>query len=100
MAVYAPHEWLIVRLTAELAQLQEIRCPAITFRRPGTMPFDRLYVTYRIRCVARLDGLGEPVYRERHDVVLDIPPDYPEVPPVARLVSGAEPPFHPNFWNH
>lgn len=98
--MYAPDEWLTVRLTAELEQLEEIRCRAIEFRRPGTIPFDHLYITYNIRCIASLDDNGNPVYRDRHQVVIDVPPDYPETAPVARMAAGTPPPFHPNFWNH
>jgi ubiquitin-protein ligase len=98
--MYAPDEWLVVRLTAELEQLEQIRCAAIDFKRPSTMPFDHLYLTYHIRSVAALDAQEQPVYRDRHDLVLDVPPDYPEMPPVARMATGCPPPFHPNFWNH
>ena len=98
--MYAPDEWLVVRLTAELEQLDQIRCPAINFRRPSMMPFDRLYVTYRIRCVADLAEDGTPIYHDRYDMVVDVPPDYPEMPPVVRMAAGSKPPFHPNFWNH
>jgi|SRR6476661_10262598 len=98
--MYAPDEWLLVRLTAELEQLDQIKCHAIEFRRPGTIPFDHLYVTYNIRSVASLDANGAPVYRDRHQIVVDVPPDYPETPPVARMAAGTPPPFHPNFWNH
>src|SRR6476620_9345731 len=67
---------------------------------PATIPFERLYITYHIRSVAGLDGEGAPIYRDAHQVVIDIPPEYPEQPPVARMASGTPPPFHPNFWNH
>lgn len=98
--MYAPDEWLTVRLSAELAELEQIRCPAIAFRRPGAIPFTRLYVTYHIRSVVGLDAQGEPLYRDRHDLVIDIPPEYPELAPVVRMVAGSPPPFHPNFWSH
>lgn len=98
--MYSPDEWLTVRLTAELDQLEQIRCAAIEFRRPGTIPFDHLYITYRIRSVSALDKDGNPVYRDKHNIVIDVPADYPETAPVARMAAGSQPPFHPNFWSH
>lgn len=100
MSTYAPGEWLAVRLAREVEQLEQIRCAAIDPQRPATIPFDHVYVTFNIRCIAGLDGNGQPQYRERHNIVIDVPPDWPKTGYIPRMAVGLPPPFHPNFWNH
>ena len=71
-----PQEIRKKRLQHDLQEMETIRCDAIQWRAKGD-PLSKVFVTFNIRSIISVDSSGTPKYRNKHEVVIDIPEGYP-----------------------
>lgn len=83
------------RLANDYQEMQNMRGGVMTWEVvKGTPPFVE---EYRIWLnVKTIVGSG-PTFRDRHEIIVSLPPSYPIGQPDIRMVT-APPPFHPNWY--
>lgn len=83
------------RLAADLQLMRDrfTSFPLIHLEQTQGNPPERYVVSYRIRGIERVDG-DRPVYRDYHEVEIQLPGSYPRTPPACRMLT---PIFHPNI---
>ncbi len=78
----------MVNIRGELVQWDALR---------GAAPHVEEYrIRVKLRTIIGISG-DIPQYRNEHEISVVIPPDYPNSPPMARMISNPQP-FHPNWY--
>jgi ubiquitin-protein ligase len=90
-----PHEQRNIRLKNDFVEMTNIRGPIVQWRAvQGAPPFVEAYeLTVNVRTIV---GTG-PVYRSSHVITLNLPSNYPFVPPLAVMTTRPQP-YHPNWY--
>lgn len=85
----------IRRLMADAEQMSRVfaHFPLIRIVSMEGNPPDKYRIEYNVRGLARGDD-GQPIYRDRHLVEIQLTRDYPRQSPKCRILT---PIFHPNF---
>ena len=84
------------RLTNDYKRLQEManNSEVVTIVKTENNPPDLYVVRFLLRGVEKLDGDGNPIYRDSHDVAIQLKAEHPRKKPLLRWLT---PIFHPNI---
>lgn len=86
-----------IRLQSELGAMQKFRSQVVTWETVGsTMPPDTYRITYHLRSIIALED-STPIYRDRHQIEVHLPPKYPRCPPSVHIITRPYV-YHPNVY--
>ena len=92
-----PQEARKIRLKNDYREMVNIKGDLIKWKPiKGDPPFVEAYeLVVRIKTIIG----GQPNYRNEHTINLELPADYPNVPPQINMKTNP-PPFHPNWYRN
>jgi ubiquitin-protein ligase len=90
-----PQELRRIRLQNDYKEMQNISGNIVQWKPvKGESPYTEAYeLTIQIRTIIS----SQPKYRDKHVIYLEIPANYPTVPPQINMRTNP-PPFHPNWY--